>query len=69
MPRTMPPPHLIDYQGANRCSICKMPFSPDALPSVDEAFADHVRKVHRLEDVNQAAARIVRESLPDSQRL
>lgn len=41
------PTHLIRYQGAQRCSICKMPFPPDAKPSVDEAFAEHVVKAHR----------------------
>ncbi len=60
------PPHLISYQGARRCSICKMPFAPDVKPSVDEVFAEHVIKAHRpgqtTEDVNQAAARIVRET-------
>ncbi len=40
-------PHLIEYQGALRCSICKIPFPPDTQPSVDEAFAEHVVKVHR----------------------
>ncbi len=64
-------PHLIDYQGAKRCSICKMPFPPDAKPSQDEAFAEHVRKAHRpgqtTEDFNQAAARVVRETT-DSQK-
>jgi hypothetical protein len=62
-------PHLIDYQGAMRCSICKMPFLTDAQPSQDEAFADHVTKAHRpgqtREDANQAAARIVRETTKD----
>lgn len=60
------PPHLIDYQGARRCSICKMPFPPDAPPSQDEAFAEHVLRAHRpgqtSEDVNQSAARIVQET-------
>ncbi len=60
------PPHLINYQGAQRCSICKMPFPPDAKPSVDEAFAEHVIKAHRpgqtTKDANQAAARIIREA-------
>ncbi len=59
-------PYLIDYQGAQRCSICKMPFPPDALPSQDEAFAEHVRRAHRpgqtTEDFSQAAVRIVREA-------
>src|SRR5271167_75413 len=40
------PPHLISYQGAQRCSICKMPFVPDEKPSADEAFAEHVIKAH-----------------------
>jgi hypothetical protein len=59
-------PHLIDYQGAQRCSICKMPFPPDAPPSQEDAFAEHVRRAHRpgqtSEDVNQAAFRVVREA-------
>jgi hypothetical protein len=59
-------PHLIDYQGAHRCSICKMPFSPDASPFQEQAFAEHVRKAHRpgqtSEDVNQGAARIVNQT-------
>lgn len=58
-------PHLIEYQGATRCSVCKMPFAPDTKPSVDEAFADHVRKAHRpgktLEDFSQAAFEAVKE--------
>ena len=41
------PPQLISYQGAQRCSICKMPFAPDAKPSADEAFAEHVSEAHR----------------------
>jgi len=43
-----------------------MPFPPDAPPSQEEAFAEHVRRAHRpgqtSEDVNQAAFRIVREA-------
>lgn len=64
-------PHLIDYQGARRCSICKMPLSSDAKPSQEAAFAEHVRKAHRpggqtSQDVNQAAARIPGETTQDS---
>jgi hypothetical protein len=59
-------PHLIDYQGACRCSICKMPFSPDIKPSPEEAFAAHVREAHRpapsSQDLNQVAPPIVRET-------
>jgi hypothetical protein len=57
------PPHLVDYQGAQRCSICKMPFPPDSKPSVDKAFVEQV-KAHRpgqsTEDSSQAALRVVR---------
>jgi hypothetical protein len=60
------PPHLIDDRGVKRCSVCKMPFLPDAQPSLSKAFAEHVIKAHRpgqtSEDVNPAAARIVRET-------
>jgi hypothetical protein len=47
MSKPRPQPHLIDDQGAKRCSICKMPFPPDSRPSVNTAFAEHVLKVHR----------------------
>jgi hypothetical protein len=64
--RKLNEPRLIDYQGALRCSICKMPFPPDAPPSQDEAFAEHVRRAHRpgqtSEDFSQAAFRVVREA-------
>ncbi len=66
MARTKLPPHLIDYQGAQRCSICKMPFPSDAQPSLDKAFAEHVITAHRpgqtSEDFSQAAARVVKEA-------
>jgi hypothetical protein len=66
VPRLKRQPHLIEYQSATRCSICKMPFPPAMKPSVDEAFADHVRKVHRpaqtFEDAKQAVTRVVSES-------
>src|SRR5277367_283169 len=59
-------PHLIDYQGVLRCSVCKMPFPLDTRPSVEEVFAKHVAKAHRLaqmtEDVNQAAVRVVQQA-------
>ena len=68
MPRTKLPPHLIDYQGARRCSICKMPFPTDAEPSLSKAFAEHVITNHRpsqtRDEVNQAA-RIVGETTED----
>jgi hypothetical protein len=43
----MIPPHLIDYRDAQRCSLCKMPFPPDAECSQEEAFEQHVREAHR----------------------
>ena len=68
MPRTKLPPHLIDYQGAKRCSICKMPFPSDAEPSLGKAFAEHVitnyRPGHTSDEVNQAA-RIATETTED----
>jgi hypothetical protein len=52
-------PYLMDYQGVQHCSVCKMPFPPDAPPSQDEAFAEHVRRAHRpgqtTEDANRSA--------------
>lgn len=41
-----PQPRLIDDRGTKRCSVCKMPFQPDAKPSVHVAFAEHVLKAH-----------------------
>jgi hypothetical protein len=59
-------PHLIDDGGIKRCSVCKFPFHPDVKPSLTVAFTEHLAKAHRpgqtREDVNQAAARIVREA-------
>ena len=66
MPAKRSHPRLIDYQGARRCSVCKMPFPPDAKPSVPEAFAQHLINVHKpgqtSEDSSQAALRVVREA-------
>ena len=60
------PPHLIDYMGAKRCSICKMPFPRGSDEEVNVAFADHVRMNHRpsqtTEEINQAAVSIVRDA-------
>jgi len=59
---------LIDYQGAKRCSICKMPFPSNIEPSLNEAFAEHVITNHRpnqtSEEVKQAAL-IVKETTTD----
>ena len=67
MPRVKLPPHLIDYQGAKRCSICMMPFPSDAQPSLDKSFAEHVITNHRpgqsSDGVNRAATRIDRDSM------
>jgi hypothetical protein len=63
MPRTKLPPHLIDYLGAWRCSICKIPFPLEVEPSLSRAFAEHVITNHRPgqtpEDVEQAIAQVV----------
>ena len=69
MPRTKLPPHLINYQGAKRCSICKMPFPSDAEPGLSKAFAEHVITNHRpsqTSDEVYQAARIVRETAEDN---
>ena len=40
------PARLIAFGSAMRCSICMMPFPPDAKPSRVAAFAEHVLKDH-----------------------
>jgi hypothetical protein len=61
-------PHLIADGKLQRCSVCGYPFQPDEKPSMSVAFAEHLSKAHQpgqtFEEVNQAAARIVRET-PD----
>jgi hypothetical protein len=62
-------PHLIADGKLQRCSVCSYPFSVDENPSITDAFAVHLAKAHRpgqtSEDVNQAAAGIVREAMKD----
>lgn len=57
---------LVEFVAAQRCPICNMPFFPSDKPSMQEALENHVEKQHQRgqtsEDVNQAAARIVREA-------
>ena len=69
MTKTKMPPHLIADGRLQRCSVCKQPFFPNAQPTVEAAFAKHVLAHHQpgqtSEDVNQAAARIVREATKD----
>ena len=64
--KTAREPHLIADGNLQRCSVCGYPFPADVHPSMSVAFADHLLKAHKLgqtsEDVNQAAARTVRES-------
>ncbi len=59
-------PHLIADGNLQRCSVCGFPFDSDEKPSMSVAFAEHLSKAHKPgqtnEDVNQAAARIVRET-------
>jgi hypothetical protein len=58
-------PELVEFVAAKRCPICDMPFFPSDKPSMQEALENHVEKQHQRGqtsgDVNQAAARIVRE--------
>jgi hypothetical protein len=60
------PPHLFADGDLKRCSVCGHPFDPDVKPSMSVLFAAHLLKDHKpgqtTEDVNQAAARIVREA-------
>ena len=59
-------PHLVADGNLERCSVCGYPFPNDVHPSMSVAFAEHLRTAHKpgqtTEDVNQAAARIVRET-------
>src|SRR5271157_260334 len=61
--------HLIDGGHLKRCSVCGYPFPLNVEPSLERAFADHLLKAHKpgqtTEDVNQAAARIVKETTED----
>ena len=63
------PSHLIADGDVKRCSVCGYPFPADVMASIDTAFAEHLRKAHKpgqtTEDLNQAAARVVREATKD----
>ena len=69
MAKDTPPPQLIADGNLKRCSVCGYPFQADVKPSMSVAFAEHLLKAHepgqKSEDVNQAAARIVREGTKD----
>jgi hypothetical protein len=59
-------PHLIREGSYHRCSVCGYPFSADVYPTLNDAFAEHLVNSHHSGqttegDVNQAAARIVKE--------
>jgi len=60
------PPHLVPDGRFQRCSVCKMPFLTESDRSLSADFANHVERLHEpgqtTEDVNQAAARVVREA-------
>ena len=64
--KNVPVPHLISDGRLKRCSVCKHPFFLDGVHSIESVFAQHVSAHHNSgqtsEDVNQAAARIVRET-------
>jgi hypothetical protein len=55
-------PHLVDYQGAKRCSVCKMLFPPDARPSMSTAFAEHVLKAHQESNRHFETASLYRKA-------
>ena len=65
-PSSKLPPRLIADGNLQRCSVCGYPFPADVHPSMSVAFSDHLSKAHKpgqtSEDVNQAAARIVKEA-------
>jgi hypothetical protein len=42
------PPHLIESNGQQVCSLCKEPFGSDVQPSLSFAFRKHVIGVHVL---------------------
>ena len=62
-------PHLIPEGNYHRCSVCGYPFAADVYPTLDAAFAEHMANAHQRgrtsEDVNHAAAGIVRETTKD----
>lgn len=62
-------PHLIVNDNLQRCSLCGYAFPADVKLSMTVAFAEHLLKAHKpgqtSEDVNQAAARIVRDTMKD----
>ena len=39
-------PHLISAGNLKHCSVCGYPFKPDVQPSMNVAFADHLRTAH-----------------------
>jgi hypothetical protein len=46
-PKSKVPPELIDDGTLKRCSVCQYPFLPDVQPTVNEAFAKHLRIAHK----------------------
>ena len=64
--KTKLPPHWVLDGNVKRCSVCGHPLLPQVEANVDAVFAEHVLRSHQPgqtpEDVNQAAARIVRET-------
>ncbi len=64
--KSIPEAQLVDYGDVMRCSVCEFPFDPDIKPSLSVAFREHLFKAHApgqtSEGLNQAAARIVKET-------
>jgi hypothetical protein len=55
------PPHWTSDGKVKRCSVCGYPFPPEVRPSIDTAFAEHLRKAHQpgqiSNDFRQATVR------------
>jgi hypothetical protein len=55
-PKSKVSPHLIDDGTLKRCSVCKYPFLPDVQPSINEAFAKHLRIAHKPGQTHEDAS-------------
>lgn len=49
------PPYLQTVLGVKKCSACDQVFPKDAKPSLSQAFATHVREVHKKEEPKDRA--------------
>lgn len=44
--KATPPAHLIPDGSSHRCPVCGYPFGKDVFPSLDAAFAEHLKNSH-----------------------